>query len=278
MVRGKERCRATRARMCPGLACCLSLLPAGPDEAPPLGTVRGSRGSAQSALGSFAGVCGDGRRGRAILLRSLSSRSGTTGARPPMHRFAPGCGKVVASAAPWRWNGSRAQGEEANRYRLASVAGRDQPRRVLARECSKRVASGRVEREKPPLKTDPRGGTAGRTGLIAGARLGQDSREPAGKYEETIGAVGCGVLGRSFGEETDDPAGEIGVECAFTRDYDLGQRSARGLERDAVAGSDRVPAVSRMKGRIVHTLDPQSWCGGPLPRHRRVRTGNSPSS
>ena len=111
-----------------------------------------------------------------------------------MHRFAPGCGEVIASTALWRWNGPRAQAEAANRYRLASVAGRDELRRLLTNECSQRFARGCVEREKLPLKTDPRGGAAGRTGLIVGAGLGQDAPDPAGKYEETIGAVKRDVL------------------------------------------------------------------------------------
>ena len=38
----------------------------------------------------------------------------------------------------------------------------------------------------------------------------------------------------------------------------------------------RAEVEARLKGRFMRTLDPQSWCGGPLSRHRRVRTGNSP--
>ena len=120
-------------------------------------------------------------------------------ARRPCAASLQAAARPSRSAAPWRRNGSRVQGGGANRYPLASVAGRDQPRRLLARECSQQFARGRV-----------------------------------------------GRVGRGLGEEAGDPAGEIGVECAFARDHAPGRSSARGLERDAVAGSGRVPAVSGM--------------------------------
>ena len=39
----------------------------------------------------------------------------------------------------------------------------------------------------------------------------------------------------------------------------------------------RAEVEARLKSRFVRTSNPQSRCGGPLSRHRRVRTRNPPS-